>query len=181
MAAKACSESRAPPSLDRTVAKSNEPAYISAFCDFRSADGWCRKYRVIFIDREPLPYHLAISPHWLVHYATAGMEAHAWKLDEERRFLESPQAVLGAAAWAAVAAIGERLDLDYAGVDFSLLPDGRILVFEANPVMFVHPEDRDSILAFKAPYVARILDAFEAMLAKVCAAAVTSKSVGAIA
>ncbi len=94
------------------------------------------------------------------------MQAHAWKLEEERRFLEDPEAVLGAAGVAAIAAIGARMDLDYAGVDFSVLRDGRILVFEANPVMFVHPEDAQGALAFKIPHVARILDAFEAVLAR---------------
>ncbi len=154
------------PSLTQAVRSSSLPLYATAFCDFRSADGWYRKYRVVFIDRQPYPYHLAISAHWLVHYATADMQAHAWKLEEERRFLEDPEAVLGAVGVAAITAIGARMDLDYAGVDFSVLRDGRILVFEANPVMFVHPEDAQGALAFKTPHVARILDAFEAMLAR---------------
>ncbi|MDQ2928867.1 MAG: tetratricopeptide repeat protein [Pseudomonadota bacterium] len=153
--------------LERIESQRVGPCYVSRFCDFRSADGWYRKYRVIFIDREPFPYHLAISPHWLVHYATAGMEGHAWKLEEERRFLESPEQVLGAAGLAAITAIGSRMNLDYAGVDFSILADGRILVFEANPVMPVHPEDADGVLAFKIPHVQRIFDAFETLLCRV--------------
>jgi hypothetical protein len=95
------------------------------------------------------------------------MEAHAWKLEEERRFLECPQDAIGAAAMAAIAAIGARMNLDYAGVDFSLLRDGRVLVFEANPVMFVHPVDEDGVLGFKSPHIARILAAFEVMLSRV--------------
>jgi hypothetical protein len=47
-----------------------------------------------------------------------------------------------------------------------VLADGRILVFEANPVMLVHPEDEQGVLAFKNPFVARILDAFEALLSR---------------
>ena len=152
--------------LRRIAAQSAQSSYVSKFCDFRSADGWYRKYRVIFIDREPFAYHLAISPHWLVHYATAGMEAHPWKLEEERRFLENPEQVLGTTGLAAVAAIGARMNLDYAGVDFSLLSDGRIVVFEANPVMLVHLEDVQGVLAFKNPHVTRIFDAFEALLSR---------------
>ena len=83
------------------AARSSEPCYVSQFCDFRSADGYHRKYRIIFINRQPLPYHLAISPNWLVHYATADMADHPWKLAEERRFLENPEQVLGAAGFAA--------------------------------------------------------------------------------
>ncbi|MGN6578391.1 MAG: hypothetical protein ACTHJ1_00175 [Bordetella sp.] len=141
--------------------------YLSRYCDYRSADGFFRKYRVVFVDREPLPYHLAIGENWVLHYVTADMRSHAWKTEEERRFLDAPQAALGAAAWAAVREIGERLDLDYCGVDFSLLPDGRVLVFEANATMLVHPENGDdAVLCFKNPYVQRIFDAFESMLAR---------------
>ena len=95
------------------------------------------------------------------------MESHAWKLAEERRFLECPHDAIGAAGMAAIAALGARMNLDYAGVDFSVLRDGRILVFEANPVMFVHPVDAGGVLAFKSPHIARIFAAFEAMLSRV--------------
>ncbi|MBS0449427.1 MAG: tetratricopeptide repeat protein [Proteobacteria bacterium] len=144
--------------------------FVSEFHDFRSADGCWRKYRVIFVGGRPYPYHLAISPHWLVHYATADMPAHPWKLDEERRFLEAPEQVLGEQGMRALEAVGARLDLAYAGIDFSLLPDGRILVFEANPVMLVHPEDPAGVLAHKNACIARILDAFEALLEQTVAA-----------
>jgi tetratricopeptide (TPR) repeat protein len=157
--------------LDRIVSLGGQPLYVAPFCDFRSDDGWYRKYRVIFIDRQPFPYHLAISPHWLVHYATADMEEHPWKVEEERRFLEHPERALGEAGLAAIAAIGARMDLDYAGVDFSVLGDGRIVVFEANPVMFAHPEDPQGVLAHKNPYVARIFSAFEALLARTASVA----------
>jgi tetratricopeptide (TPR) repeat protein len=157
--------------LEAAKAAVAPPLYATAFCDFRSADGFYRKYRIIFIDRRPLPYHLAISPQWMVHYATAGMPGAGWKIDEERRFLDDPAGVLGERAHAAVQAIGRRLDLDYAGMDFSLLPDGRVLLFEANPVMLVHPEPAGSELAHKNPHVARIFDAFEALLARTMAQA----------
>jgi len=152
--------------LDSFKVGTTTPHYVTAFCDYRSPDGYFRKYRIIFIDRQPLPYHLAISLHWVVHYATAGMPGVAWKIDEERRFLEDPAAVLGPRAYAAIKAIGARMELDYAGVDFSLLPDGRVLLFEANPVMLVHPEPESGALAHKNPYISRIFDAFEELLAR---------------
>jgi len=138
--------------------------YLTAFEDFRSADGFYRKYRMIFVDRTPLPYHLAISPHWKVHYESSGMEDDAARLAEEVRFLDDPEAALGADAYAAVAAIGRAMDLDYAGVDFTLLPDGRVLLFEANATMLVHPETSDSPLSHKNPAIERILAAFREML-----------------
>jgi len=93
------------------------------------------------------------------------MERHAWKLDEERRFLDDARAALGERAWHAVEAIGRRLDLDYGGIDFTLLPDGRVFVFEANATMLTHYERGGGPLAHKNPYVQRIFDAFERLQA----------------
>jgi hypothetical protein len=139
--------------------------YVTGFRDFRSADGLYRKYRVIFVDRRPYPYHLAIGTDWLLHYETSGTADAPERLAEEMRFLENPRAALGGMAMDAVAEIGRRLDLDFCGVDFSLLEDGRVLLFEANATMLAHPEAADGPLAHKNPYVERILAAFRAMLA----------------
>jgi tetratricopeptide (TPR) repeat protein len=145
------------------VAQPHAACDVTAFHEFASSDGLYRKYRMIFVDRKPFPYHLAIGDHWLVHYVTADMLGHAARRAEERRFLDDPGAALGARALAALAAIGARLDLEYAGIDFSLLPDGRVLVFEANATMVVHPETPGSVLAYKNRAVREILDAFDRM------------------
>lgn len=134
--------------------------YLTRFVPYHSADGWYRKYRAIFIEGRIYPYHLAISRHWLVHYVTADMLSDAGKGREEQAFLEDPEAAIGAAAMAALAAIGARLDLDFAGIDFSILPDGRLLVFEANATMLVHPEKEDGPLGYRTRSVRRIIEAF---------------------
>ncbi len=140
------------------------PAFATSAVDCRDSDGFWRKYRVIFVDRVPYPYHLAIAPRWLVHYWTAGMETDPARRAEEARFLADPRAVLGARAWAALEAVGARLDLDFAGIDFGRLADGTLVLFEANATMLVHPETAPSF-AYRNPAVARILAAFERMLA----------------
>ena len=140
------------------------PAFATSAVDCRDSDGFWRKYRVIFVDRVPYAYHLAIAPRWLVHYWTAGMEADPARRAEEARFLADPRAVLGARAWAALEAVGARLDLDFAGIDFGRLADGTLVLFEANATMLVHPETAPSF-AYRNPAVARILAAFERMLA----------------
>lgn len=149
-----------PPDTDR---------YLTAFHDYRSPDGLWRKYRAIFVGGMILPYHLAISEHWLVHYWTAGMEHAAGRRDEERRFLQDPAAVLGSGTWNAVAAIGRTIGLDWCGIDFARHADGRVIVFEANATMNVHPEDPDGVFAYKNPAVNAILDAFETMLERATA------------
>lgn len=138
--------------------------YLTAFHDFRSPDSLYRKYRVVFVDGEPLPYHLAIAEHWLIHYEHAGMERCPERLAEEMRFLQDPARTIGAEAMSAVTEIGRAMGLDYAGVDFGLLPDGRVLVFEANATMLVHPETPGGPLAHKNPAIEKIFTAFRAML-----------------
>ena len=155
---------KTPSDLEQAKKLQSGPVYVSRFIDFRSADSWYHKYRIIFIDRKPYPYHLAISQNWMVHYYTSEMETYPWKLEEEKVFLQDPEKVLGFEGWQAITAIGERLDLDYAGIDFTIMADGRILVFEANPTMLVHPESISGPLAYKNGYVNKILNAFEELL-----------------
>ncbi len=137
-------------------------SYLSSFIDFRSTDAFYRKYRMAFVDRRPFPYHLAIAQDWLVHYFSADMPSHGWKLAEEAAFLADPRRALGATAYDAIASVGRRLDLDFCGIDFTVLPDGRALVFEANATMLIHPENTSGPLAFKNAFVQQITDALGA-------------------
>ena len=138
--------------------------YATAFHDYCSGDGYYRKYRMFFVDRAPFPYHLAIHNDWLVHYQTSRTASDAALVAEERRFLEDPEVALGARAYRAICEAGRRMDLDFAGVDFAVLPDGSALLFEANATMLVHPEAPEGPLAHKNPFVSRLLEAFWARL-----------------
>jgi tetratricopeptide (TPR) repeat protein len=140
-------------------------AYITRFHDTRTADGFFRKYRVIFVDRRAFPYHLAIGRRWMVHHQSTDMAGDAPRIEEELAFLRDPAAAIGKCAMAAVEAIGRRLDLDYAGLDFALTADGQVLVFEANATMLTHLEPPDGPFAAKNPFIQPIIDAFQARLA----------------
>lgn len=137
-----------------------EVYYASEYVDYCSADGYFRKYRIAFIDRQPYPYHLAIGKNWIIHYETADMLSAPWKLEEEKRYLENPRQAIGEHAMRAIEQIGLAMDLDFCGVDFSILPDGKVLVFEANATMLIHPEDEGSVLQHKNAYVQKIFEAF---------------------
>ncbi|MGH7066448.1 MAG: tetratricopeptide repeat protein [Acetobacteraceae bacterium] len=150
--------------LVRATEASRQSWYLTRFWPYCSADGWYRKYRIIFIGTEPFPYHLALSRHWLVHYVTADMLSDAAKNEEERAFLGNSEAAIGAPLMVALREIGRRLALDFAGIDFSILPDGRLLVFEANATMLVHPEPEPGPLAYRNDAIRRILDAFQVMV-----------------
>lgn len=138
--------------------------YLTQYRDYRSPDQYFRKYRMIYVDREPYAYHLAISQHWLVHYFSADMLHPSWKRAEEERFLADPAHALGAQAMAAIADIGKRLDLDFCGIDFALDAEGRVLVFEANATMAVHLGDSSEIFPYKHVHVPKIFAAFTAMI-----------------
>ncbi len=153
-------------SQDAAAPADGRDRYVTTFRDFRSTDGLYRKYRIVFVDRRPYPYHLAIGPRWLLHYNSGETAREPAHLAEERRFLEGPEATLGAPAMEAVREVGRRLDLDFAGLDFALLADGGVLLFEANATMLVHPEDPGGPLAHKNAFVSRIVNAFQDRLAR---------------
>ncbi|HUI95958.1 MAG TPA: tetratricopeptide repeat protein [Xanthobacteraceae bacterium] len=136
--------------------------YLSDFCDFRSLDGYFRKYRLIFVDRAVYPYHVAIANDWLVHYWRAEMTD--WMKQEEEEFLADWRSVFSPAAAAAVTEVARRLDLDYAGMDCAILPDGRVLLFEANATMLVHLKESRAEFAYKHAYVPRIIEAMTALV-----------------
>ncbi len=137
-----------------------EVIIATRFEDFRSADGRWRKYRFAFVDRQPYPYHLAIGDDWLVHYWRAEMGRSEAKKAEEARFLSDWRGLFGPRGAAAVEAIGQRLDLDYGGLDCALTPDGRVLFFEANACILVHLDEPVRAFPYKHAHVPAIRDAF---------------------
>jgi tetratricopeptide (TPR) repeat protein len=138
--------------------------YLSEFVDCRSEDGYVRKYRMIFVADEILPYHLAIADQWKVHHYRTEMETTPWMQEEERRFLAQPETVFGAGAMDALANIRQIVGLDFFGIDCALDRAGRVVVFEVNATMLIHGHNR--ALPYKDPHVARIKQAFDRMLAR---------------
>ena len=134
------------------------------YLDARGADGRWRKYRAMMIDGRIYPLHLAVSDHWKVHYFTAGMADHPEHRNEEAAFLADMEAALGQSAIRALEAVQETLGLDYAGIDFGLDADGRVLLFEANATMVVNPPEPDARWDYRREPVRRILEAAQRML-----------------
>jgi len=132
--------------------------------DARGADGRFRKYRAMLIDGVAYPLHLAVSAHWKVHYFSADMAGCAALRAEEAAFLADMPAVLGPRAVAALGAIAAELDLDYAGVDFALAPDGQLLLFEANPGMVISPPGPEPMWDYRRAAIDRALAAVKRLL-----------------
>jgi tetratricopeptide (TPR) repeat protein len=136
--------------------------YLIEYIDYRSHDGFFRKYRFIFVDDEILPYHLAIGDSWKLHHDNTDMENHLWMQQEEAAFLDHPESVFTPANHAALRAIRDAVGLDYSGIDCGLNAAGELVVFEANASMLVH--DHNERFPYKAGAVQRIKLAFDAML-----------------
>jgi tetratricopeptide (TPR) repeat protein len=155
----------APSDLARYLAGATAPLYdCSAFVEYRSADGWYRKYRIMFVNGVAYPYHLAIHDDWMVHYHRTETTETAWMNDEEALFLTEPQRAF--AGWnSIVSAIGAAIGLDYVGIDCTQLADGTVLVFEADSAMLVHALDRSAAGRVKRAATARIAAALTALFA----------------
>jgi hypothetical protein len=141
------------------------PAYfVMPFVDYRSADGFYRKYRVMFVDGVPLACHLAISPRWMIHYYNAAMAEHGWMRDEEARFIADLGGVFSGPLAAALAEIGAAIPLEYFGIDCAIARDGRLLLFEADAAMLVHGTDPPEMYPYKRAGFERIQAALTRVL-----------------
>lgn len=155
--------------IEAYVAAHDDPGfYISPFFDYRSQDGFYRKYRIMFVDGEPLPCHLGISENWMIHYINAGMHDPAlqWKRDEEAKFLADIGTVFSPALMDTLREVAKRIGLDYFGIDCGLMPDGRLIVFEADSGMVVHLMDDAGMFPYKHEFVPRIFEAVYRMIAR---------------
>jgi hypothetical protein len=138
--------------------------YLSRFVDYRGDDGLFRKYRIVFIAGRPFACHMAISDQWMIYYLNANMKESAAKREEEARFMAGFDDGFARRHGAALAALAERVGLDYFGIDCAETRDGRLLLFEADIAMIVHAMDDPAVFPYKGPQMRRVFAAFSAML-----------------
>lgn len=140
--------------------------YVAAYVDYAGADGRFRKQRIVFIGGRPYPSHFAVSDDWIVHYLSAGMAEAPERRAEEADWFATFDAGFAVRYAEAFAALHRRLGLDYFGIDCAELPDGRLLVFEADVAMIVHDLDPEDVFPYKKPAMRRLFAAFQAELAR---------------
>jgi glutathione synthase/RimK-type ligase-like ATP-grasp enzyme len=142
--------------------------FIAPFIDYRGADGYFRKIRVVLVNGKPLVCHMAVSSDWMVHYINAGMYEHAWKRAEESAFMEAFDAFAKRHA-TALQAIYERTGLDYVCIDCAELPDGQLLIFEVDHSMVIHAMDLESQFPFKQIHMKKVQHALRKYLLRITA------------
>ena len=143
--------------------------FTMPFVDYRSADGFYRKYRIMFVDGTPYAYHMAISPNWMIHYYNAPMAEHAWMREEEARFLDDLGSVFSGRLGAALAEIATAIPLTYFGIDCGIDPNGRLLLFEADAAMLVHGTDDPELFGYKVAAFKRVQAALSATIEGIAA------------
>lgn len=144
--------------------------YATEFVDCRGAEdtraaGTYNKKRFFFIDRRLYPVVSHIDRVWNVHGSNRRevMRRTPWMIEQEKRFLADPRAEIGAPAYDRIEALKDDVGLDFFGIDFTMMPDGRVLVFEMNPAMR-HSHDHARNTPHLTPYMEAITKAFEAMV-----------------
>ena len=127
--------------------------YLIEYVDYRDPDGMYHKQRIVVIDGEPVLRHSLYMDHWMVHASAREfmMKRESWD-DDIARFDRLSREVVPALR-PAISEISNRLQLEYFGIDCCLLPDGQMLVFEANANMNVlhgpNPEIRYRVKAIE--------------------------------
>lgn len=138
--------------------------YLAPFIDYSGPDGKFRKQRIAFINGKAFASHLAVSDHWMVHYLSAGMAKYEDRRAEEAAWMSDFDSDFAVRHADAFDALHRRLGLDYFAIDCAELPDGRLLLFEADVAMIVHALDSGVTFPYKKKAMDKLFAAFQAAL-----------------
>ena len=138
--------------------------YVMPFVDYSGSDGLFRKQRIVFINGRAYPSHWATSDHWMVHYLSAEMTERPERRSEEAAWMADFDSAFAVRHAAAFEALYRRLGLNYFGIDCAELPNGQLLLFEADVAMIVHDLDPADVFPYKKPAMRRLFSAFAAMV-----------------
>lgn len=157
--------SQLPGTLDRLPGDS---LLVMEYLHYQSPDGLFRKYRMMVVDGQPYPVHLAISDHWKVHYFSSLMADRTDLRTEEKTFLDDPENHLGHRVLETLRLVSGKIGLDYFGLDFSVSPEGEVWIFEANATMVLQPVSGESIWAYRKPAVQQAISAVQDLFLRRC-------------
>jgi hypothetical protein len=148
------------------LARPEQEFFVSRFVDYSGDDGLFRKYRIVIVDGRPYACHMAIADRWDIWYLNAGMAFSESKRREEEDFMRTFDSAFAARHQRALAAMIERIGLDYFTVDCAENRRGELLIFEADNTAVVHNMDSPELFPYKAPQMRKVFEAFAAMLCR---------------
>jgi glutathione synthase/RimK-type ligase-like ATP-grasp enzyme len=144
--------------------RTEQEFFVSRFVDYASDDGLFRKYRIVVVDGRPYACHMAIADRWDIWYLNAGMAFSESKRREEEDFMRTFDSGFTIRHQSTLAAIIDRIGLDYFTIDCAENKRGELLIFEADNTAVVHNMDLPEVFPYKPPQMHAIFQAFAAML-----------------
>lgn len=141
--------------------------FLTQFVNTPTPEGHYHKIRIYFFGAASVIRHCLLSDHWSVHGADRErfLVHHPDWIAREKALVSAGPAALPAPARRALAEVRARMPLDFFGMDFAVLPDGRALLFEANATMNFFPLSTLPQFAYASEdLVPRARAAFDAML-----------------
>ncbi|MEJ5339255.1 MAG: hypothetical protein WHS43_06335 [Aquificaceae bacterium] len=142
-----------------------EEYYLVKFVDYKSKDGLYRKYRVFIIDGKLYPRTMIVSDYWNIHGRDRErvMDKYEKYRHEERKWLEC----FDGKEYKPLVEIYKRIKLDVFIVDFGILQDGSIVLFEASPCFkYQAYSGTDPKYSYQAPFVTSIKKAVRELIFK---------------
>jgi hypothetical protein len=104
---------------------------VTDFVDFRSEDGLWRKHRMLYAGGRLFRRHRLADQQWNVVGDSRYFMHERGLFDEEREWLARP--VDGADPIAPrLLEQFEAMELDFGAIDYAVLPDGEVVIFEIN-------------------------------------------------
>lgn len=158
-----------PEDLERYLSENKaENYFLSEFINYACAhDDQFRKYRIVFVDGQPFPCHMAISDQWDIWYLNARMDEFPERRAEEEAFMDNFK-TFAQRHQKPFEALCAGIGLDYFGIDCAEDSEGNLVVFEADNALIVHDMDPESIFPYKSRHMKNIFSAFENMLLRHC-------------
>ena len=138
--------------------------FVSRFVDYADDDGLFRKYRIAVVDGRPYACHMAIADRWDIWYLNADMAFSESKRREEENFMRTFDSAFAVRHQSALAAMIDRIGLDYFTIDCAENKHGDLLIFEADNTAVVHNMDSLDLFPYKPPQMRAIFEAFASML-----------------
>lgn len=150
-----------PEDAEKLPAKAFQSTTIAIeYHEYRSPDGFYRKYRCALVGDRVVPRHVISSHDWNIHSGSRDENRALDHRAEELPFLFEPPPETGELLRAK-----SMLGLDYAIADYTLGADGRPFFFELNPCYnIVNPESFKREWSYQLDAVHRYCEAFAGML-----------------
>jgi glutathione synthase/RimK-type ligase-like ATP-grasp enzyme len=144
--------------------RAEQEFFVSRYVDYASDDGLFRKYRIVVVDGRPYACHMAIADRWDIWYLNADMAFSESKRREEEDFIRTFDSGFAVRHQSALAAMIDRIGLDYFTIDCAENKREELLIFEADNTAVVHNMDLPEVFPYKPPQMRAIFQAFAAML-----------------